>query len=343
VVAATVAVLLAGAGCGDGGPQPDDADVSRDVDQSGDTDGARDADAPADADSSGADGDADAAAQPARVILVVIDGARYSETLGDPERRLVPELSALAGRGCAAGPILNTGSTMTISGTSVIHTGAWDAWREDPVTGEVSQVVPTHWEYTRKQLGARATEVYYVLRYFSVADLWKPSRHEEYGPDYWPTFASEGTSDEEVFDSFSRVLAAASPRFLVLYLADVDAAGHSGSWERYTAAIATADSIVGRVWDLVQARPELASSTTLIVTSDHGRHDDLHGGFSSHGDGCDGCRQVTFVAVGPDVDPGCAPADPPRTLADITPTIGRVLGYEATYGEGEIMGEVFLR
>jgi hypothetical protein len=81
----------------------------------------------------------------------------------------------------------------------------------------------------------------------------------------------------------------------------------------------------------------------LFVTSDHGRHDDSHGGFQDHGDGCDGCREVTFLAVGPHIDPLCPAAAPPRTLADITPTLGRILGYDAEHSEGEVMHEIFGR
>jgi hypothetical protein len=308
--------------------------------------GDADIDVDADSDDADAEGDglgdaeADAATGEARLVLVIIDGARYTETLGDPGHSFAPELARLAAEGCAPGPILNSGDTVTIAGMSAIHTGAWDAWRTDP-RGEVYQAVPTHWEYFRKLRDRPPNDAFYVLEGLDYDSLWKPSRHAEYGQDYWPTFRTRGWSDAEVFDSFVQVIEQARPAFTVLYLADVDAAGHSGSWERYTDAVTAADAIVAQVWDLVQSTAGYAGRTTLLVTSDHGRHDDAHGGFGGHGDGCEGCRQVTFLAIGPDIDPGCAPPAQPRTIVDVAPTIGRVLGYDATYGEGEVMEEIF--
>lgn len=334
---AIVVVLALAASCyrsteylGDEGAGERDADADRDEIGDADADEERDLDAEADADPG----------EP-RLVLVIIDGARFSETLGDPDHRFAPELARLAAEGCAPGPILNSGDTFTIAGMSAIHTGAWDAWRTDP-DGEVYQAVPTHWEYFRKGRDRAPTDAFYVLEALGYDSLWKPSRHTEYGQDYWPTFRLRGWSDDEVAESFAQVLEQVRPAFVVLYLADVDAAGHSRSWARYTDAVARADAIVAQVWDLVQATAGYAGRTTLIVTSDHGRHDEAHGGFGGHGDGCDGCRQVTFLAIGPNIDPSCAAPARPRTIVDITPTIGRILGYDATYSEGEVMEEIFL-
>lgn len=314
-----------------------DADLDADPDHD---ERVSDADVDADVDRD-LDVEVDAGVGEPHVILVIIDGARFSETLGDPEHRFAPELARLAAEGCAPGPILNSGDTVTIAGMSAIHTGAWDAWRSDPY-GEVYQAVPTHWEYFRKQRERASTDAFYVLEDLDYDSLWKPSRHAEYGQDYWPTFQTRGWSDAEVFDSFTQVIEQVRPTFAVLYLADVDAAGHGGSWARYTEAVSTADWIVGQVWELAQGTAGYAGRTTLLVTSDHGRHDDAHGGFSGHGDGCDGCRQVTFLAIGPDIDPGCVPASQARSIIDLTPTIGRILGYDATYSEGAVIEELFL-
>ena len=79
----------------------------------------------------------------------------------------------------------------------------------------------------------------------------------------------------------------------------MDHAGHSGNWGDYTTAIQKADSIVGLLWDKIQTDPFYQNSTTMFVTNDHGRHDDQHGGFTGHGDGCDGCRHIQFLALGP--------------------------------------------
>ena len=75
----------------------------------------------------------------------------------------------------------------------------------------------------------------------------------EYGPDYWPLYHSEGYTDPDVWQETQQVIATQSPGFLLMYLADVDHAGHSGDWDEYVAAITIADSIVGQLWDALQA------------------------------------------------------------------------------------------
>jgi hypothetical protein len=330
----------------DAGPDTDAAgetDGGRDADAWGETDDARDADAGDDRGDVEPDDAADAEAldpDAPRVVLVIIDGARYTETLGDPEARFAPRMAELAGPGCAPGPILNLGPTVTMAGMSAIHTGAWYAWVQDPVTGDVWQGNPTHWEYYRKQLGRPAADAVYVLEDFG-GSIWLPSYDPDYGPAYWPTVVARGWSDDGVYDAFADVVTGTAPPFVVVYLSDVDHEGHSGDWAAYTGAVANADAIVGRIWELLEATAPYAGHTTLLVTSDHGRHDDEHGGFSSHGCECRGCRQVTFLALGPGIDPDCPAVDPPRRLIDLTPTIGRILGYDAEASAGAVMDEIF--
>jgi len=278
----------------------------------------------------------------ARVVLVIIDGARYTEMLGDgdPAGKHTPNLHALAREGCSLGntPILNIGETTTIYGVNTIHSGKWNSWVEDSSSGEVFQTVPTHWEYFRKQQGQAQDAAAYFLKYMGAGYVWKPSRHDEYGPDYWPSISAYGTTDRHVTEKWQSAVSSTAPRLSVLYLEDVDGGGHTGDWETYTDAIREADRLVGVLWQAIGADPAYAGKTTLIVTSDHGRHDDAHGGFQWHGDACNGCRRVTFLAVGPGVRRDCAqPEGEPYTIADITPTIGRILGYTAPYADGKVM------
>jgi len=37
----------------------------------------------------------------------------------------------------------------------------------------------------------------------------------------------------------------------------------------------------------------------MFVSSDHGRHDDAHGGFQHHGCSCEGCRHIIGLGIGP--------------------------------------------
>jgi len=151
-------------------------------------------------------------------------------------------------------------------------------------------------------------------------------------------------SNTESWNELETVMESDHPRLVVLYLGDTDGAGHSGDWELYLQTIRNADEIVGTLWNKIQSDPIYQNKTTLIVTNDHGRHDDLHGGFKEHGDNCGECQHIMFFTIGPDfkkdfqVD---TKQTPKRTLIDITPTIGKLLGFNPEYSKGKIMSELF--
>ncbi len=200
---------------------------------------------------------------------------------------------------------------------------------------------PTHWEYLRKQRGVAQDRTLYVLPGYDEASIWKPSYREGYGEDYWPLIINEGSSDADVTEALVEALDVYDPVFSMLYLSDVDSAGHYGGWEAYIAAIAEADRLVGELWAELQARPAFAGQTVLMITSDHGRHDDEHGGYENHGCDCDGCREVGFLAVGPGIDPACE-ASRDWEQVDIVPSLGAVQGYVPEHAQGAVMEGMFL-
>jgi hypothetical protein len=116
----------------------------------------------------------------------------------------------------------------------------------------------------------------------------------------------------------------------------VDSAGHSGNWANYISAIENADQIVGELWSWLQQDPHYSGTTTLVVTNDHGRHTN---NFSGHGDQCEGCRTIQFLAVGPGIKAGYV-SNVPRTIPDIAPTIAVLLGFQTEFASGEIMTEI---
>jgi hypothetical protein len=274
------------------------------------------------------------------VCLVVIDGLRYSEGLGDPSHTYVPEMYALSQQGTIIEPFINDGITYTARAIPAIWCGAWTEVHSfsDPACGGRPNnycELPTIFEYYRKLLSKPETDCIYVLG--DVGCPWKASFSAGYGTAYWPLYHSEGGSDLYVWYEAESIVGALHPSFFLIYLSGVDHGGHSGSWDYYTSSIAVADSVVGMLWDWLQADPFYAGVTTMFVTNDHGRH--THD-FSGHGDACDGCRTIQLLAVGPDIKQDFVSATP-RSIPDITPSIGALLGFEAEHSTGQVMTEIF--
>jgi len=129
------------------------------------------------------------------------------------------------------------------------------------------------------------------------------------------------------------------PHFLWVYLADVDHAGHTGDWINYTSTLQNADRLVKELWDYLQADPFYQNATTMIVTNDHGRHDDQHGGFQNHGCGCEGCRHIQFLAVGPHIKKGFV-STTYRTTPDMAVTAAYLTGVNPAKATGHVINEI---
>jgi hypothetical protein len=96
--------------------------------------------------------------------------------------------------------------------------------------------------------------------------------------------------------------------------------------------------LITSLWNVIQSDSILRNNTTLIVTNDHGRHTY---DFSNHGDGCEGCRHIMLLIVGPDT-PSDAVDCSPHTQVDIAPTIGALIGFQTPNSTGMIIQSAFV-
>jgi len=274
------------------------------------------------------------------VVVIIIDGARYTETFGDSSHSYIPVMDSLSQYGTYIDEFYNDSITSTRRAVPALWTGAWTAVQDTFYNGAWTQytLVPSIFEYYRQQTAAPANQCFYILKY--VPSLWLPSFHSNYGPNYWPTFHSTGSLDSEVLTEALTIMTTYHPQHTWVYFANVDTRGHSGIWADYTRAIQIADSIVGETWKFIQNDPIYQNDTYLFVTNDHGRHDDAHGGFRSHGCGCEGCRHIMFLALGPTVKQNYI-SSITRNIPDLSVTIADILNVNPEYATGNNMVELF--
>jgi len=276
--------------------------------------------------------------QTQNVVVVIIDGARYTETFGDPEHTYVPRMAELAQEGTIISEFYNDGFTYTSRAVPALWCGSWTEVQNINYEGSNTQCTldPSIFEYFRKQKNQPDTKSIHELTY--VSSLWLQSFHSDYGEDYWPYTVSQGSTDEEVVNQAKEDMATYQPQLTWVYLPNVDHEGHSGVWENYTGAISTADSLVNELWSYIQNDPFYKDNTTLLVTNDHGRHTD---DFLGHGCSCDGCRHIMFLALGPDVKQNYV-SDTYRVLPDFATTAALLLDIDMEYATGNVAQEIFL-
>jgi hypothetical protein len=274
-------------------------------------------------------------------VLIIIDGARWTETFGDPRYELIPHLANdLAPLGVINTAFYNDGQTLTVPGHAAIITGTW---QDLPNNGQARPTAPTIFEYYRLASGSSATDAVFVHGSF-IEPVLTHSTHPDYGEKFGAgQFFSDNPTppyDDGMWANAQRVLAELKPRLLMISLLDPDEAGHIGDWEGYRQAIKHDDEIIWNLWQQLQADPFYAGQTTLIVTNDHGRG--CGNGWPEHG-GDDECnRRVMLLAVGPEIRPGLV-VSRRRSLRDIAPTIGYLLDFETPFVEGEVMAELWMR
>lgn len=283
-------------------------------------------------------GPAQASIHTRHVVIVAIDGARYTETLGDPALANCPRIGRdLAAVGGMPTLFQNVGVTITVPGMSAIMTGTLQPIAND---GSERPHRPTLCEYLRKLGGVPDSLVRVVARKPKL-DVLAYSDHPDYGAAWGGVVHAGFFSDSATFEFGRAELLRYRPTFLLLHLGDTDYLGHAGDWPGYNASIHFADSLVWRLWTDIQSDPELAGTTTLFVTNDHGRHDDLHGGFQNHGDDCGGCRRIMMVMAGPDTRSGVV-VESHHDQRDIARTAGYLLGVPMPLADGYVLDDLLL-
>ncbi len=303
-------------------------------------------------------GQAPAGAVPAtrHVVLVAIDGVRNSEGLEPPEGATtrLPRLKALAeAEGTVFREMRTPRRALTSSNYAMLTTGAWfkggnhmfgeEAGSDYYIANRPQS--PTVFEELRRQ-GILADPEILV-----VSDKWNanlcresihpafrglgPTRVFQYAqnlngteqPPDWTYVDPAVNGDRDVYTKALEELGRTDveTRLAMLVLGINDSGGHSGRWDLYEDTLANADVLAADLWAWLQQDPRYRGTTTMIVTTDHGRHDDAHGGFRSHGGICRGCQDQLCFVLGPDTPRGQVVTRPCYSV-DIAPTIARLLG-----------------
>ena len=269
------------------------------------------------------------------VIIVVIDGARYSETFGSDSTyipHLYNDMKPLGTLFSDYSINYPSGFTETCPGHSAIESGTWQPIEND---GTERPTNPTIFEYLRKENGNPQSDCY-VVTGKSKLDILSYSTYSGFGSDYGGTWVGDDDrKDSLTYLKAITVMQSYHPKLLVVSFSQVDDVAHDGNWENYLSAITNADTYVYQLWQHIKAGDYgyNTDNTTVFVTNDHGRHDDAHGGFTSHGDGCAGCVKIMLLALGRNVTANQV-LDTAVYQTDIAPTVGLLLGFQTPLATG---------
>ncbi|MFC5270452.1 alkaline phosphatase family protein [Adhaeribacter terreus] len=279
------------------------------------------------------------------VIVVVVDGPRYSETWGSKNQEHIPRMAHdLAKAGVINTAFYNTGPTYTNAGHAAITTGFYqqinNAGRELPRNPNFMQL----WLQHRGNSNNKAWIVTSKDKLHILADTRNKTYHGKFLPMINCGINGPGSgyrTDSVTLRISRQILQQEKPNLLLVNFKEPDSRAHSNDWEGYLQGIKTTDEYVYQLWKFLEEDEHYRGTTTLIVTNDHGRHPDGHAdGFVSHGDKCQGCRHLNFYASGPDFKKNTI-LKTSYNQTDIPVTIAELLGFRIPKSKGKIMWELF--
>lgn len=265
------------------------------------------------------------------VIIVVIDGPRYSETW-DKTPGLIPNMStALKPKGVFFSNFLNDGFTYTNSGHAAITTGVN---QHIDNYGEEFPANPSIFQYFLKQTGKPATAAWLITskdKLHILANTTDSLWQGQFLPSVNCGVNGPGTgyrADSLTLVEAKRILTEHKPNLVLINFMEPDGFAHAGNQDYYVRGIVRNDQYVKELWDFLSKDDHYRNKTALLITNDHGRHlDGIDGGWQEHGDNCEGCQHISLLALGPDFKKGAA-TEVRYTLVDIAPTVARLLDFK---------------
>lgn len=271
------------------------------------------------------------AAEAPYVIIAVQDGARYSDTFGDPAGANIPHMRGLLRpEGTVLDRFYNRGMTLTDPGHASLITGT-DQRLDN--AGLLRPDRPTLFEYHRSHHPGLAQPDGWVVSGKRKLGILSHSRGGDGRGAAVDAFDGE---DDQVWRDVQRIMDENQPSVIVANFPSTDRRGHEGDWDGYIGAIRNFDRLAYELWNKIQTSPHYRDKTLLVLTNDHGRSDY---DWREHGDTTEGSRHIMFVALGPGVKKGFV-SDRERSLTDVLPTIGRLMGCPMPEARGEVMEEI---
>ncbi len=278
------------------------------------------------------------------IVVVVVDGPRYTETWGYPGYKFIPARAMMLKGGVMCTKFYNNGHTFTNAGHSAMTTGVY---QNIDNTGKEYPQNPSFFQYWLKSTGRPAAEAWVITskdKLTVLSDCINPEWKGKFRPstDCGVSGLGSGMREDLVtFNNAKAIFSNAHPRLTLINFKEPDVSGHSKDSAGYLKGIQDTDRYIYMLWQQLQADKFYKNQTTLIVTNDHGRHTAGHkDGYVSHADDCDGCRHIELFAMGPDFKENYI-SNQSYDQIDIASTIAELMGFEIPTAKGKVIQELF--
>ena len=119
------------------------------------------------------------------------------------------------------------------------------------------------------------------------------------------------------------------PRVLYIAFDETDDFAHAGLYDQYLKSAHAEDAMIADLWKIIQENPDYRDKTTLLITCDHGRGDQIKEQWTDHGEKIADAGQIWIAVIGPDTKPsGIVKTPSPIYQKQIAPTLAELLGFK---------------
>jgi len=141
-------------------------------------------------------------------------------------------------------------------------------------------------------------------------------------------------------------LKAYKPKVLYIAFDETDDYAHDGEYDQYLKSAHAEDGMLRDIWFMLQSMPEYRNKTTLLVTCDHGRGDQIKEQWRDHGVDIPDAGQIWIAVIGPDTKAeGLVKTTTPVYQKQIAPTIAALLGFHFVpdKGSAEVISSIIMK
>ena len=296
------------------------------------------------------------------ILVVVMDGVRLEESLGDsvssasqdmPADMMPMIWSELAPHGYRSTNTWSITSTNTAPAHATLLSGRRLPYANFAMglgPGLYRPLLPVLHELLEQAGAIQPDGAHFIvntpLLEGLASSLWPWPDGVDVGPaSHQLVSTNEGVDiqvdDRETLMRLRETLQEQPVEFALVNLHEVDRAGHDGDGQDYPEAVRDLDEPIHNLWSWIQESPRYADSTWMVLVADHGRNSlaDTDPVWRHHGDQCNGCRRLPFMLLGPGVR-GAADGDSPIMLVDIAPTLAALRGVPSPWADGLVRDDL---
>lgn len=278
------------------------------------------------------------------VIIIFVDGPRYTETWGFPAQAYIPFQTSLKSKGVFYHNFYNEGVTSTTPGHTAVMTGTYQNINNN---GAELPFLPSIFQRWRKESGKSQQAAWIITSKDKLEVLGNCSKldwQNMYLPSTLCGISGIGSGyrhDSVTLNTALSVMDYHHPNMVMINFREPDFSGHTGDWNDYINGIQMTDEYIEEIWNYIDTDPNYKGKTTLFITNDHGRHQEgVQSGFVGHGDDCNGCKHISLLAIGPDFNAGVDVIDY-HEMRDIPLTIAQMMNFPLSNPEGRILTNIF--